>query len=161
MLEALHFLRPLWLLALIPTAVLYAVIRASSPERQWRRIIAPHLLEHLKVGGGAGLRFRPRHLITLLLTLGSIALAGPTWERERSPFAEDTAPLVVALDLSQSMNAIDVRPSRLERGKQKIRDLLELRKGARTALVAYAGSAHTVLPSLSLPKRSSLSPEVT
>lgn len=44
------------------------------------------------------------------------------------------------------MNAIDVQPTRLERSKQKIRDLLELRKGSRTALVAYAGSAHTVLP---------------
>jgi len=52
----------------------------------------------------------------------------------------------VALDLSESMNAIDVAPTRLERGKQKIRDLLALREGARTALVAYAGSAHTVLP---------------
>ena len=75
MLEAFHFLRPLWFLALIPTAVLYAVIHASSPERQWRRVIAPHLLEHLKVGGGAGFHFRPLHLITLLLTLGSVAMA--------------------------------------------------------------------------------------
>ena len=53
---------------------------------------------------------------------------------------------VIALDLSATMNAVDVQPSRLERAKQKIRDLLALRSGARTALVAYAGSAHTVLP---------------
>ena len=143
MLEAFHFLRPEWLLALIPTALLYVVIHRASPERQWRRVIAPHLLSHLKVGGAGGFHFRPIHLMTLFLAL---ALAGPTWERERSPLAEDTAPLVIALDLSQSMNAIDVQPTRLERSKQKIRDLLELRKGSRTALVAYAGSAHTVLP---------------
>ena len=117
MLEAFHFLRPLWLLALVPTVVLYAAIRASSPERQWRQVIAPHLLEHLTVGGDGSFRFRPLHLVTLLLALGSIALAGPTWERERSPFAEDTAPLVIALDLSPSMNAIDVQPSRLEAGQ--------------------------------------------
>ena len=133
-------------MALVPTALLYLVIQRASPERQWRRVIAPHLLSHLKVGGERGFHFRPIHLITLLLVLGSLALAGPTWERERSPFAEDTAPLVIALDLSQSMNAIDVQPTRLERSKQKIRDLLELRKGSRTALVAYAGSAHIVLP---------------
>ena len=53
---------------------------------------------------------------------------------------------MVALDLSRTMDAIDVQPSRLERGKQKIRDLVGLREGARTALVAYAGSAHLVLP---------------
>jgi Ca-activated chloride channel family protein len=144
--EAFHFLRPAWLLVSIPTALLYVVILRASSERQWRRVIAPHLLSHLKVGGEGGFRFEPIQLTTLFLALGSLALAGPTWERERSPFAEDTAPLVVALDLSQSMNAIDVQPTRLERAKQKIRDLLELRKGSRTALVAYAGTAHIVLP---------------
>jgi len=146
MLESFHFLRPEWLVALVPTALLYLVIQRASPERQWRRVIAPHLLSHLKVGGERGFHFRPIHLITLLLVLGSLALAGPTWERERSPLAEDMAPLVIALDLSQSMNAIDVQPTRLERSKQKIRDLLELRKGSRTALLAYAGTAHIVLP---------------
>ena len=53
---------------------------------------------------------------------------------------------MIALELSRSMDAIDVQPSRLERAKQKLRDLLALREGARTALVAYAGTAHTVLP---------------
>src|SRR5262249_10271658 len=50
------------------------------------------------------------------------------------------------LDLSKTMDAIDVAPTRLERVKLKIRDLLELRKGARSATFAYAGSAHLVLP---------------
>ena len=146
MLESFHFLRPQWLLVLVPTLGFYIVVRRSSPEHQLRRVIAPHLLQHLKVSGGSGLIFRPLHLITMLLALGALALAGPTWERERSPFAEDTAPLVIALDLSLTMNAIDVQPSRLERSKQKIRDLLAIREGARTALLAYAGTAHTVLP---------------
>ena len=44
------------------------------------------------------------------------------------------------------MNAIDIQPTRLQRAQQKVRDLLELRKGARTALIAYAGSAHMILP---------------
>jgi Ca-activated chloride channel family protein len=147
MLEPLHFLRPLWLTTLLPTVLVYAVHRTQlDPVRQWRRWIAPNLLEHLKVGAEGGMRFRPLHLVLAVLTLGAIGLAGPTWERETSPFAEDTAPLVIALDLSQSMNAIDVQPTRLERAKQKIRDLLAARSGARTALIVYAGTAHTVLP---------------
>jgi Ca-activated chloride channel family protein len=62
------------------------------------------------------------------------------------PFTEDKAPLVIALDLSQTMDAIDLDPTRLERAKLKIRDLLEERSGARTALSVYAGTTHMVLP---------------
>ena len=142
-----HFLRPWWLLALLPAILLWlAVRRRASVERQWRGVIAPHLLAHLKIGAQDRWHFRPVHLIVSVLVLGALALAGPTWEREISPFSEDTAPLIIAVDLSISMNAVDVQPTRLERAKQKVRDLLALRSGARSALVAYAGSAHTVLP---------------
>lgn len=151
MLEAiladLHFLRPQWLWGLLPTAALYLFLsRRSDPRRRWGRIIAPHLLDHLTVHPAGGRSVRPIHQVTAVAAISCIAVAGPTWEREVSPFAEDTAPLVIALDLGPSMDAIDVQPTRLERAKQKIRDLLALRPGARTALIAYAGSAHTVLP---------------
>jgi Ca-activated chloride channel family protein len=145
--EELHFLRPGWLLAALPALLLWWLIEGrGSAERQWRRVIAPHLLDHLRVGTGQRWRFRPVHLTAAVTLLGAVGLAGPTWERERSPLAEDTAPLVIALDVSTSMNAVDVQPTRLDRAKQKARDLLALRAGARSALVAYAGSAHTVLP---------------
>lgn len=144
---ALHFLRPWWLLGLVPTVLLYVVVRyQGSVERQWKGIIDPHLLAHLKTGTTRGFRFRPIHLISLVAALGCLGLAGPTWEREVAPFAEDAAPLVVALDLSPSMDAVDIQPSRLERAKQKVRDLLSTRPGARTALLVYSGTAHTVLP---------------
>ncbi|MEE8525522.1 MAG: VWA domain-containing protein [Thermoanaerobaculia bacterium] len=145
--EELHFLRPWWLLALLPALLLWLILRRrEDANRQWRRVIAPHLLAYLEVGAGDRWRFRPLHLVVSVLVLGTIAAAGPTWEREISPFTEDTAPLVIALDLSTTMNAVDVQPTRLERAKQKVRDLLALRTGARSALIAYAGSAHTVLP---------------
>jgi len=66
--------------------------------------------------------------------------------KAENPFVQDEAPLVLALDLSRSMDAIDVQPTRLLRAEQKIRDLLALRPGARTGLIAYAGSSHMVLP---------------
>jgi len=71
---------------------------------------------------------------------------GPTWSRQPSPFVEDAAALVVVLDVSSSMLSDDVQPSRIERAKQKIADLLVSRKGSKTSLIVYAGSAHTVLP---------------
>ncbi len=142
-----HFLRPQWLWALVPVLGFSILLsRRLDPEKQWRRLIAPHLLSHLRIGAQDGLRLRPIHLVTMVALLATLGVAGPTWDREISPFAQDTAPLVIALDVSQSMNAVDVQPTRLERAKQKIRDLLALRPGSRTALIAYAGSAHMVLP---------------
>ncbi len=146
-LEQFHFLRPYWL-GLIPAAVLlYWVVGAREDVRsRWKGIVAPHLLDHLIVGKRSVWRFRPIHLICLIIGIGALALAGPTWERELPPFTEDKAPLVVVLSLSQSMDAIDVQPTRLERAKQKIRDLLGLRQGSRSALIVYSGTAHMVLP---------------
>ncbi len=53
----------------------------------------------------------------------------------------------IAIDLSQTMDAIDITPVAAGDGsKLKVQDLLKLRHGARTAVFAYAGSAHMVLP---------------
>ncbi|HGY54832.1 MAG TPA: VWA domain-containing protein [Caldithrix abyssi] len=142
-----HFLRPCWLLGILAAPLLYFITQKRlGADYQWRNIIAPHLLEHLKVRPAASAKFRPIHLISLFIILAALALAGPAWQREPSPFSEDKAPLVIALDLSQTMDAVDIAPTRLERAKLKITDLLQLRQGARTALLVYAGSAHTVLP---------------
>ena len=147
MIADFHFLRPEWLWGVAAAFLLFwAVSRREDLRARWGSIIAPHLLEHLIVGRRDYRRVRPVHLTAALMALSSIALAGPTWERERPPFVEDKAPLAIAIDLSQTMDAIDVSPTRLERAKLKIRDLLALRQGARTAIVAYAGSAHLVLP---------------
>ncbi len=142
-----HFLRPLWLLAIIPAALLlWAIRRRGDMRHRWRDAIAPHLLAALMIGERSRRAVRPVHLTALLLTLGAIALAGPSWEREQPPFLDDKAPLAIAIDLSQTMDAIDVSPTRLERAKLKVKALLDRRVGARTAIYAYAGSTHLVLP---------------
>ena len=142
-----HFLRPAWLL-LLPLAVVFfwALLERHSAERIWRGVIAPHLLSHLTLNRARGWRLEPQLTLACALALAGIGLAGPTWQREPPPFVEDRAPLIIALDLSPSMNSADVQPTRLIRAKQKIRDLLALRLGARTALIVYRGSAHMVLP---------------
>ena len=142
-----HFLRPL-LLVLVPIALAlpFAWRRRRDPRRAWEGVIAPHLLEALLVGVQGRRRVRPVDGAALALGLAAIAAAGPTWRREPPPFAQDQAALVVALDLSATMSASDVAPSRLERAKQKVHDLVAARGGARTGLVVYAGSAHVVVP---------------
>jgi Ca-activated chloride channel family protein len=142
-----HFLRPAWLLALpVALALAWIVARREDVRSRWRGLIEPQLLDHLVVDPRARWRVRPVYATVAAIIVGAVAVAGPTWKRERPPFVEDKAPLAVAVDLSQTMDAIDVTPSRLERAKLKVRDLLARRPGARTALFAYAGSAHLVLP---------------
>jgi len=147
MISDFHFLRPLWLLALVAAPLLvYLVSRPGDVRSQWQGMIAPHLLEHLLVEKGGKRRLQPVHITAALIAVAAIAAAGPTWQRERPPFVEDTAPLAIAIDLNPTMNATDISPTRLERAKLKVQDILSLRKGSRTALFAYAGSAHMVLP---------------
>jgi Ca-activated chloride channel family protein len=142
-----HFLRPAWLLALpVALALAWIVARRQDVRSRWRGLIEPQLLDHLVVDPRARWRVRPVYATVVAIIVGAIAVAGPTWKRERPPFVEDKAPLAIAIDLSQTMDAIDVTPTRLERAKLKVQDLLALRPGARTALFAYAGSAHLVLP---------------
>jgi len=140
--QGFHFIRPLWLLLLpIGPLLLWWWGRRNDPLQRWKGMIAPHLLAHLVVGDSERWHPRPIHLVCAVLILGSLACAGPTWELESPPFAEDRAPLVVAMDLSAAMNAMDVSPTRLERAKQKVRDLMALRVGGRTGLIVYTSSA--------------------
>ena len=147
LLGAFHLLRPEWLWALAPMAlVLFLLWRQQSSSRRWQAVIAPHLLAHLIVRPKGGSWLRPSHLLGPVLILAVLAVAGPSWRREPPSFTQDTAPLVIAMDLSESMSVTDIQPSRLERAQQKARDLLAERKGARSGLLAYAGTAHLVLP---------------
>jgi Ca-activated chloride channel homolog len=146
-LSQFHFLRPYWLLGIPLAGLIYAAHAFRDDIRsRWKNVIAPELLDHLIVPRAGGWGIRPIHLVAFGLLLGSIGLAGPTWRRETPPFTEDKAPLVIALDLSQTMDAIDLNPTRLERAKLKLHDLLKTRRGARTALFVYAGSSHMVVP---------------
>jgi Ca-activated chloride channel family protein len=145
--DELHLLRPLWLWTLVPAFLIwFGLWRLQDRVAAWKKLIDPHLLEHLLVEKQSRRRLRPIHLTLILWLLCAVALAGPTWEREPSPFADDQAGLMVLLKASTTMNATDVQPSRLERSKHKLTDLLERRESAATGLIAYSGSAHLVMP---------------
>jgi Ca-activated chloride channel family protein len=147
-LEQFHFLRPLWLLLLIPAAFLmWSVYQRSDSLRAWRQVIAPHLLDHLllREGGEEG-RWRPVYMLGIGWLAGILALAGPSWQMQPSPFSEDQAAMFIVIKVTPEMLAQDIQPSRLQRSILKIHDLLELKKDVRTGLIAYAGSAHLVMP---------------
>lgn len=142
-----HFLRPFWLLSLLPGLALWWHIRRQQDRvALWRQFIDPHLLKHLLVGEMKQRPFRPINVLLGIWALSAVALAGPAWQKTPSPFADDEAGLVVLLKVSSTMKATDLQPSRLERARFKLRDLLERRKGASTGLIVYSGSAHLVMP---------------
>lgn len=140
-----HFLRPWWLLAL-PALVLWLRYRPRRRASGWDALcdarLAPHVLAVARTGQD---RLHAWTLPTAAL-LAVLALAGPAWERTPLPVFRDTAALVILLDLSRSMDAADVSPSRLTRARFKIDDILQRRRSGLTALVVYAGAAFTVTP---------------
>lgn len=149
-LAAFHFIRPEWLLALVPATLLWWLLRRRTDTQQaWRGIVAPHLLAQLWDGEESRARFGPLDCVALAWLLVTVAVAGPSWRHEPSPFADDTAALAVVVAVTPSMETEDLAPSRLERSMQKVHDLLAVRGNAKTSLVAYSGTAHLVMPATS------------
>lgn len=145
-LSNVHFIRPGWLLLVPVAAALWWLWQRSlDPLRGWREQVDPNLLKAMMIDE------RPRRsylgtgvLIAWVLAIG--AIAGPTWKQEPNPFAADAVPLMVLLKADASMDQSEFPPSALEQARLKIADLVEIRKGQPIGLIAYAGSAHLVLP---------------
>lgn len=150
MMEALanfHFVRPWWLLALLPALGLFELERrAADAGDVWKSRIDPGLLSHLLVGGEERRRLTPALLLLAAWIVAIVSVAGPAWQREPSPFADAKPPVVALVKVAPSMMASDLAPTRLDRARQKLGDLIKLREGAATGLIAYAGSPHLVLP---------------
>lgn len=145
--ENFHLLRPWALLLIGPAFVLWWMgRRAADTTRRWSRVMDPGLLKLLVVGGKVGRHLGPNDVLLLGWVAAAVAIAGPTWKREPSPFADALPPVMIVLKVAPSMTTTDLAPTRLDRARQKIADILKVREGGATGLIAYSGSAHLVLP---------------
>jgi Ca-activated chloride channel family protein len=145
-LHQFHFLRPWWLLALTALPLMaWLGTRRSSAEVELSRLVDPELLPHLLRGRSVN-QSLPVWLFALGWVLASLALAGPSWSRVNQPLYASRAAQVVALSLSQHMLARDVAPSRIDRARYKVRDLLASNHDGLNALIGYAGEAFVVAP---------------
>ncbi len=140
-----HFLHPWWLAAL-PVFWAFAAWRILRQQRDggWARVIDPTLLPALRLPGGGG--GSPWWLLVAAWTLAVLALAGMTWERDRSVGYHAPSDWILVMDLSPSMAATDVPPDRSTRARYVIADFLNAAQDTRVALVVFAGEAHTVAP---------------
>ena len=142
-----HFIRPTWLLALFPyLAIIVFMLRNKLSRGNWSAVCDAELLPYL-------LQEKASEKSRWALTAGAIAaflvivsLAGPSWQRIPSPAFRNESALVIVLDLSRSMDAEDIKPSRLIRARYKVADILKRRKDGQTALLVYSGAAFTVTP---------------
>jgi Ca-activated chloride channel family protein len=147
MLDEFHFLRPWWLLAFVPIIVfLIWFAQRRFAMLRWANIIDPQLMPHVLIGTG----YRTRRRITTVLSLAGgllvLALAGPAWQRLPQPVYRSQDALIIALDLSRSMDVADIKPSRLARARFKISDILTQRVEGQSALLVYAAEAYVVSP---------------
>jgi Ca-activated chloride channel homolog len=140
-----HFLRPLWWCALLPLLVFWWLQRNRLQSGSWRAVVDAKLLSHLLVGVD---QKQKRRSVWMLLggLLAIAALAGPAWRKIDTPVFSKQSALVVALDLSRSMDAADIKPSRRQRAQLKLRDILRARTEGETALVVFAAQAFVVSP---------------
>lgn len=142
-----HFLRPLWLIALLPLlALLWHWWRVQPQANSWEKVCDPELLPHLLVGNSAEKSIWPGWLLAAGMVLAVLALAGPTWSKESLAAYRLQSTRVFVLDLSRSMDATDIKPSRLARAKFKLLDMLKRTHEGQAALVVFAQTPHVVTP---------------
>ncbi len=144
------FVRPWWLAAIPPgLALVWWLRRRWNRSGSWEAIIEPALLPHLLVGAGTPRREWPWAVMAVAVVVAGLALAGPAFERLEQPVFRTLAARVIVLDVSRSMDARDLTPSRLERARHKVADLLRRNRNGRTGrtgLVVFAGDAFLVAP---------------
>ncbi|MCG6540094.1 VWA domain-containing protein [Pseudomonas sp. KSR10] len=148
MIDALpHVLRPFWLLILPLLAwLLWRLWHRQRQIGRWQRLLPEAFHAALLTRGKLRNSRRPWLLLGTAWLLACVALLGPSWQHAEQPNLSRVDPLVILLETTPAMLAADVRPNRLEQAKRKILDLLHTRDDAQTAVVAFAGSAHTLVP---------------
>ena len=143
----LHLMRPEWLWSLVPASILLGLLwRQRGRSGSWDTVIAPELLQHLmsEKSGSRSINYLP--FIFCAWALAALAASGPSWQKIPQPIHQKQDALVLLLDLSYSMKSADLAPSRLDRSRQKLLDMLQQRREGQTGLIAYAGDAHIVTP---------------
>ncbi len=143
-----HFIRPLFLLLLIPLALILSQLLFSkhSNNSSWRNACDAHLLPHLLRRVNSVNNQLPLLLLAAGWLIAVIALAGPTWQRLPQPVYRSLAATVIALDLSDAMYAGDIAPNRLTRAKFKVDDILKQIKDGQIGMIAFSSEPYVVSP---------------
>lgn len=143
----MEWLRPQWLL-LFPAGLAVAWLwwRARTGLGPWRHAVDAELLDALTTAAPARANRAALALGVIALALVCAALAGPSWRTQPVALQRDAGTRIVVLDLSPSMDAVDVQPSRLARARTAAAALLSGAPGARLGLVVFGADAFSAAP---------------
>ncbi|SFV63723.1 TPR domain protein in aerotolerance operon [hydrothermal vent metagenome] len=149
MIEQLHFIRPLWFYAFIPLSILLWFLYQKIKNNQggaWSNIIAQHLLSALSIKNHQKQSKFP--FVTLIISsfLLIFALSGPSFQKYPNQTFKLKQTLFIVLDLSTSMNATDVKPSRLKRALFSIKYLLKKDFEDDVALIGFSAEPYLISP---------------
>lgn len=141
-----EFIRPLWLLGLLPLLVCAWWLRQQKLSASaWENIVDPALQPHV-LEPGSYKRYNGTWWLLLGWLVALITLAGPVWQEQEKPVFQAQQAQVVLFDLSGSMIAEDIKPSRLARARFKLIDLLKNANGVQVALIAFTERPYVVSP---------------
>lgn len=147
MISDLHFLRPWWLLTLIPLFGLVLLLWRQRPKLQgWGEVCDPHLLNHLIHKKGQGKRAFSLAGVILSLLFMIISIAGPAWYKFPVVTYKPIQPRIIVLDMSENMMISDLSPNRLARAKFKLHDLFSQKGTGQFGMVVFTGEPFVVSP---------------
>ncbi|WP_240206008.1 VWA domain-containing protein [Vibrio sp. CyArs1] len=143
----IFFLSPAFLWFLIPIALLACYLfwqaRVGSEKSS---AIAPHLLKLLTVKASRRTSIlTPSFVVLVVMLLLAFVLARPVWAPKSSTYYPNS-PLFIVLDVSNSMRKTDVQPSRLDKAKLLLEQLLQSGVSRPVSIVAFSGSSHQLVP---------------
>jgi Ca-activated chloride channel family protein len=133
------------LVAAVPLAAVWWFFLQARREKSLERLVAPALRDRL-MPPGANLWGLQAFLVVMGLALSLFAASRPQWGKSTEKVVERSRNVVVAIDVSRSMLAEDVRPNRLERVKADVADLIDSLEGDRCALVAFRRTGLVICP---------------
>lgn len=142
----LHFLRPYWLLAILPLTYIFLQLRKFSQSNNWQQVCDPHLLPHLLVSSQ---QVKQTNLLTWLglsWLFATIALSGPSFVKQQQEIYRLATSRMIVMNLSPSMYTNAGATTRIMRSRFKVLDLLNGMQEGQLGLVVYAGEPHTVVP---------------
>jgi len=138
-----HYFHLFWLLIPVAGFLVWSLRRREKALTQLAHApLLPGLLESVNL---KATKWRVS-LFLLGLAFLFLALTRPQWGFRWEELTQKGNDVFIALDVSKSMLAEDVKPNRLERAKREVKDLLELLKGDRVGLIAFAGTAFVLSP---------------
>jgi len=147
MMANFHFLRPWWLLMIVPLLGLALLLWRQKPGlHAWSAVCDPHLLDHLVQRKGQSKRMTSLLCLFLSMLFMVLGSAGPAWYKLPVATYKTVQPRVLVLDMSENMMANDLTPNRLSRAKFKLHDLFARKDIGQFALVVFTGEPFVVSP---------------